>query len=84
MPTVISSNLPAPLPISAMAGVTNPTIMRGIIKPRNCPKMLLKVINMRTHGSVSMFPSNTPRAMAAVRLIFGLHVKQIVKRMVAL
>ena len=66
MPTVTRSILPAELPMPAMAGVTRPTMMIGMRKPRNWLNIALKVMNGRIHGSVNTLPSNTPNAMATM------------------
>lgn len=43
MPAVMSNKRPASLPISAMAGVTSPTIINGM---RNCKKWLKMALNV--------------------------------------
>ena len=59
MATVIRSSLPAPFPMSEMAGVTSPMIMSGIRNWRKLLKMLLKVTKSRTTG----FGKNKPKTM---------------------
>ena len=65
---VTRSSLPAPLPMSAMAGVTSPTIISGIRNPRNSLKSELNVTNMRTGISGVSMPRAIPRAMAIIIL----------------
>ena len=50
----------------AMAGVTKPTMIIGMRKPRNWLKMALKVMNGRIHGSVITLPKATPNTMATI------------------
>ena len=57
---VATSILPAPLPMSAMAGVTRPTIIRGII---NSP---LNVTNKRTTTSGITNPVPIPSTIAMI------------------
>ena len=64
MSAVTSSIRPAPLPISAMAMVTSPRMIRGMEKLRNSPKMELKVTNSRTKGVGRKFPIAIPSIIA--------------------
>lgn len=64
MSAVTSSIRPAPLPISAMAMVTRPRMIRGMEKLRNSPKMELKVTNSRTKGVGRKFPIAIPSIIA--------------------
>ena len=64
--TVTSSILPAVLPMPAMAGVTSPTMIIGMRKPRNWLNMALNVTNGLIHGSVITLPRATPRTMAMI------------------
>ena len=64
MRAVMSNSLPAPLPISAIAGVTSPTMMSGMRNERKWLKMLLKVTNTLTAHSGKNVPHVTPRIMA--------------------
>lgn len=68
MATVASSSLPAPLPMSAMAGVTRPMIISGMTKLRNWLNTALKVTNTLTTGRLSTLPSAMPRAIAMITL----------------
>lgn len=68
MSAVITSSLPAPLPMSAIAGVTSPTMMSGIRKPRNSLKSALNVTNTRTGMSGDTMPNPIPRIMAMIIL----------------
>ena len=54
--------------MSAMAGVTSPTIISGIRNPRNSLKSELNVTNMRTGISGVSMPRAIPRAMAIIIL----------------
>ena len=65
---VTSNSLPAPLPISAMAGVTSPTMMSGIKNPRNSLNSALNVTNTRTGMSGETMPRQMPRIMATMIL----------------
>ena len=58
------SSLPALLPMSLMAGVIRPMIIRGIRNWRKWLKMLLNVANTLTAGNGSTSPNPIPRAMA--------------------
>ncbi len=49
--TVRKRIFPALFPRSPMPGATNPTIMRGITKPRKFPKIPLKVARLLTTTS---------------------------------
>ena len=64
---VITSIFPASLPISAMAGVTSPRIINGMMKPRNSLKIPLKVTNTLTSSPGRTFPNPIPNAMAIDR-----------------
>lgn len=63
---VATSILPAPLPMSAMAGVTRPTIIRGIINPRNWLNSPLNVTNKRTTTSGITNPVPIPSTIAMI------------------
>ena len=62
--TVMISILPADLPMSAIAGVTSPTMIRGIANPRNWLKIPLNVRNNLTAHSGTISPAMIPDAMA--------------------
>ena len=74
--TVMKSILPALVPMSAIAGVTSPTIIRGMANPRNWLNMPLKVMNIRAIQSGAANPDPIPSAIAdrifQSRLIFSL------------
>ena len=65
---VKASNLPAPLPNSPMAGVTNPRIMSGIENDRKLPNKELNVTKMRAIPPGRNCPNTTPAAMAMTTL----------------
>lgn len=52
---------PAPLPMSAMATVTSPTIMSGMEKLRNSLKIPLNVTNIRTSGAGKNSANGNPQ-----------------------
>jgi hypothetical protein len=54
--------------MSAMAGVTKPTIISGMMNPRNSLKIPLKVMNRRTIAAGRKFPNRMPNAMAMIIL----------------
>lgn len=62
--TVMSSNLPAPLPRSAMPGATSPMMSNGMNIPRKLLKMELNVRNTRTAHPGKKNEQPMPRAMA--------------------
>ena len=64
MNAVTTSIRPVPLPMSAMAIVTSPTMMRGMEKFRNSLKMALNVTNSRTSEAGRKFPKSIPKIMA--------------------
>ena len=51
-----------------MAGVTNPTIIKGMEKERNSPKSELKVTNKRAIPPGRNWPNRMPAAMAMTTL----------------
>jgi hypothetical protein len=61
--------------MSAIAGMTSPTIIRGIMNPRNSPKSELNVLKVLTIHSGTNIPTRIPAAIAmailARRLIFS-------------
>ena len=64
MATVMSKRRPAERPMSAIAGITNPRIISGIMNLSRLEKMPLKVVKMATNHVGSRRPSMTPAAMA--------------------
>ena len=64
MAAVTTSSLPARPPISAMAGATKPTMIIGIMKPRNWEKMALKVAMILPHHAGAIRLSSVPITMA--------------------
>ena len=50
--------------MSAIAGATNPTISKGITKPRKELNTLLKVAKLRHSQSGAIMPRPMPAAMA--------------------
>ena len=62
--TVISSILPAEVPMSAMAVLTRPRIMRGMANPRNSPNIPLSVRKILTSHSGKNRPVIIPTAIA--------------------
>lgn len=64
MPTVSRSRLDAPLPKSAMAGVTKPKIISGIRKRSSWSNRALKVVKIRTPQAGMNKPKAIPKAMA--------------------
>ena len=61
---VIARRTPAPRPMSAMAGVTRPIIIRGIRNWRKFPNIPLNVANTRIAPMGRKLPRISPRAMA--------------------
>ena len=55
---------PAPLPISAIAGVTSPMIIKGMRNWRKFPNIPLNVANTRIAPRGRTLPRMRPRAMA--------------------
>ena len=64
MAVVASSILPALLPMSAMATVTNPRMTKGMTKPRNWLNVALKVTKILTRKSGKKLPARIPSIMA--------------------
>jgi len=52
--------------MSAIATVTNPTIINGMEKLRNSLKMPLNVTNIRTRGAGKKVPMAMPRIIAII------------------
>ena len=64
---MVTTNMrPACEPMSAMAGVTNPKIISGMMNPKNSLKIPLKVTKIRTIASGRKLPKRMPRAMAII------------------
>lgn len=63
MTAVIKRSRPAPFPSSAIAGVTNPIIIRGMIKVRKLPKRLLNVTKIRAKETGINCPKKIPAKM---------------------
>ena len=64
MPIVTSSILPAPTPVSAIAGATSPSTMKGTKNLMNCPNVPLKQLSARITQPGATAPITAPIAMA--------------------
>ena len=64
MATVIRSIFPAVFPMSEMAGVTSPRMIRGMANPRNWLKIPLKVSMVLTIHGCAISPTPIPSAIA--------------------
>ena len=62
--TVIRSIFPAVFPMSDMAGVTSPRMIRGMANPRNWLKIPLKVSMVLTIHGWAISPTPIPSAIA--------------------
>ena len=65
---VMARSFPAPLPKSPIAGVTSPTIIRGMAKDRKLPNNELKVTNIRAILIGKKLPKIIPAKMAITTL----------------
>ena len=68
MAAVVTSILPARFPSSAMAGLTNPMIISGIMKLRKWLNIELKVAKRRAIQSGDTKPMAIPSIMAIIIL----------------